>query len=496
MKEGSSSVRKVLQNSGIYSITSILQKGIGFLLLPLYTLYLTPEDYGITGIVNSFTSVLTLFFTLSLNGAVQRYYYIYNKDKEKLKDFFGSIFLFVFFNSLLLSMIIISFQDWLIAPFIKGIEFYPYLFIGIITVIFSPIYTIYQGLLQTMQKGKSYGLNSLLHFGLMVILNVLFIVVFKWGAPGQLLSYLFTAIVFGLYSIYSLYKKKIINLKFHFSYIKEALSYSIPLLPHNLSSSIAALLSRIILNNQVSTASAGLFNISSQFMMIIDIIQMSVNNAYVPWFYGEMNKGKVAHEKIISFSDIVSKGYLLISVAMSFVIKEVIQIFLPESYLLAWTLVPIMVVAYQFKSIYLFYVNTLFYNTKSTKYIFIASVSGSLINIIVSAIFTRELGLITPAFATLAQWIITAIIVIGLSRMIEPVNFNLDKMLLNVGIIILAIGVGQFYDITNPTADISILNIMYKFVVFIIFFFIIVHKELPFIIEKLKSVIHQYSKKN
>lgn len=85
---------------------------------------------------------------------------------------------------------------------------------------------------------------------------------------------------------------------FNFDYLKEALSYSIPLLPHLLSTNIASLVSRLFsrlfLNNQVSTASAGLFNIANQFMIIIDTIQMSVNNAYVPWFYNMMGQGKEA----------------------------------------------------------------------------------------------------------------------------------------------------------------------------------------------------------
>src|SRR5699024_5934333 len=112
----------------------------------------------------------------------------------------------------------------------------------------------------------------------------------------------------------------------------------------------------------VSTASAGLFNISSQFMLIIETFQMSVNKAYVPWFFGEMeNNAGGSRQRIINLADILSKGYLIISIAVSFFIKEIIQIFLPESYLYAWVIIPIMLVAYQLRSIYFFYVNTLFF---------------------------------------------------------------------------------------------------------------------------------------
>lgn len=493
MNENVTSIKKVLLNSGIYSVTSILQKGIGFLLLPLYTLYLTPSDYGITGIVNSFTAILTLLFTLSLNGAVQRYYYVYQSDKDQLRSFYGTIVMFVMFNSLILSAIIIVFQRWLISPFIEGIDFYPYIFLGVLTVLFNPMYTIYQSLLQTLQKGKEFSVNSLLHFGLMVFLNVLFIVVFQLGAVGQLLSYLITAVVFGLYSLISLYRKNVISFNFNFSYLREALSYSVPLIPHNLSSTIAAFISRLLLNNLVSTASAGLFNIASQFMLIIDTFHMSVNKAYVPWFYGEMEKDtKKSHEGIINFADIISKGYLVISVAVSFFIKEIIQIFLPSSYLNAWLIIPIMLVAYQLRSIYLFYVNTLFYNTKSTRFIFIASVTGSLVNIITMSSFTKSLGLFAPAVALFAQQLVVVIIVIFLSRRLEPVDFKLNNMIIYILSMILTMLVGQFYDFMNPTAGVSLMNVLFKLIVLIIFSLLLFKKDVP----KIKEISINFIKKH
>lgn len=487
MKKNKTSVKKVLYNSGIYSITTMVQKGLGFILLPLYTLYLTPSDYGITGIVNSFTAILTLLFTLSLNGAVQRYYYVYEDDKEKLRSFYGTIILFVLMNSIILSGIIIVFQNWLVAPFIEGIDFFPYILIGILTVLFNPMYTIYQSLLQTLQKGKEYGINSLLHIGLMVGLNILFIVVLELGAIGQLISHLITAVVFGIYSLISLYQKEVINFNFNFAYLKEALYYSVPLIPHNLSSTIAAFISRLLLNNQVSTASAGLFNIASQFIMIIDTFQMSVNKAYVPWFYEEMENGDLnSRLKVINFADTISKGYLIISVAVSFFIKEVIQIFLPDSYLSSWIIIPIMLIAYQIRAIYFFYVNTLFFNTKTTRFIFIASVTGSVVNIVVSSSLTSVIGLFAPAIALLVQQVIVAVIVVFLSKKLEPVDFKLNKMVIYIVVMIVTILAGQFYDFLNPTGPISILNILYKLGILGIFVVVILYKEFPMIKEQLE----------
>ena len=481
MNQDKSSVKHVLFNSGVYAFTSVLQKAVSFILLPVYTLYLTPNDYGIVGIVNSLTILLTQAYTLSLNASVQRYYYKYKTDKFKLKTFNSTIIVFVLCNSVILSIVLVLFRNFIITPFVDGIEFYPYIFMGILTVIFNPIYTIYQSLLQTMQKAKEYGLNSLMHFVLTVFLNILFIVFFKLGATGQLLSYLITAIIFGAFSLFSLYKREIIDFDFDYKYLKEALKYSIPLLPHQMSTSIASFISRIFLNNLVSTGSAGLFNIASQLMLVVDTIQISLNNAYVPWFYNEMSQDPRNESAIIKLSDLMSRVYLIISIGLSYFIKEIIYLFLPASYLQAWQLIPIIVIAYQFKSIYLFYVNTLFYNTSATRYIFTASVTGSLVNILVTSMLTSTLGLFTPAIAILIQWVVTSIIVILLSRSIEPVNFKLNKMLLYVIILVIAIFLGQHRDFVDPLDVISIYHVLYKLLLFLIIAFIIFYRDLPYV---------------
>ncbi|NMB34189.1 MAG: oligosaccharide flippase family protein, partial [Clostridium sp.] len=74
-------IGRVLENSFLYTFSSLLVKAIGFLLLPVYTLFLTPEDYGTTNLVNSFNSVATFILAFSLYVAVIRFYVDYKDDR-------------------------------------------------------------------------------------------------------------------------------------------------------------------------------------------------------------------------------------------------------------------------------------------------------------------------------------------------------------------------------------------------------------------------------
>lgn len=495
MNKNSISIKKVLMNSGLYSITSIMQRALSFFLLPLYTLYLTPADYGIISLINSLTGVLTLFFTLSLGAAVSRFYYEYKENEDKLRSFWGTIVIFVITNSIVMGLILILLKDVILMPFVKGIGFYPYIFIAILTVIVTPLYTIYQNILQIKQEAKHYSINSTLYFVVMIFLNIAFIVIFKLGALGQLLSYLFTGFVFSVYSIYILKKRNLISFTFNSHYLVQSLKYSVPLLPHVMSGNIANFISRIFLNNIVSTANLGLFNVGSQFILVISTFQEAVNSAYVPWFYGTMSKGEVEHKKIITFVDFLLRVNCIISLFVALFIKEIIQIMTPNIYLLAWSVVPIMLIAYQIHSIYLCYVNTLFYNKGATRYIFLASITGNIVSIVFSALLTAKLGIMTPAIVLIIQKLITTGITIILSNKYEKVNFKFRRMIAYVIILMVGSYIGLIYDIHYPTANMNVANILYKLLIFLIVCFLLINKDYKFIRDNINILFKKKTNK-
>jgi O-antigen/teichoic acid export membrane protein len=77
--------KTVLANSFYYTFSSLLIKAFGFFLLPLYTAYLSPNDYGITNLIHSFLSVSTFLVSFSLYSAIPRFYVEYKDQRDKLK---------------------------------------------------------------------------------------------------------------------------------------------------------------------------------------------------------------------------------------------------------------------------------------------------------------------------------------------------------------------------------------------------------------------------
>ena len=280
---------KVFSNSIIYTVCGLLLKCFSFFLLPLYTAYLTTEDYGITSISNSFVVTMSFVIAFSLFSAVLRFYVDLKEDPEKLKRFYGTIVSFIFLSGMFFAIIFFITQDALSKYVFSGIEFFPVILISIVSLIFSCQHLVYENILRSQQRAIKYAVTTIAYFFLTLILNILFVVVFKMGAIGVLLATMLGNIVYTVFFILDLVFCRAVTFCLDWGLLKSALKYSIPLMPHNLSTSIAMLVSKVLIGGSASFSALGLYSVAAQFGSVSDTVQTYINNAYSPWFYEKLH---------------------------------------------------------------------------------------------------------------------------------------------------------------------------------------------------------------
>ena len=88
----------MLKETYLYLIFNIIAVLLGFLTLPIFTHYLSPEEFGIIAIFYLFGNFLAAFLSFGLMNATYRFFYERNEDLEKFKVInFTNIFLLHFF---------------------------------------------------------------------------------------------------------------------------------------------------------------------------------------------------------------------------------------------------------------------------------------------------------------------------------------------------------------------------------------------------------------
>lgn len=417
-------IPKILTNSALYSLTTLLQKGIGFFLLPLYTAFLTPDDYGIVNVVTSVSSFLSVLIMMSLTGAATRFHYR-NTDENYRKVLWGTITTIVIISSLGWGAVFFTFHKFLVDPFIGEVEFFPYAVIGLANVIITPLYLLFQSSLQARQEALHYSINTFSNFIVHLGLAVLLIAVFKLGAVGMLLANVITSLLFFIYVLIFYIPK--IKMGIDKPIAKQALKYSLPLVPHHISLWSAGTLDRLFLNNIKGTAVTGVYSVGQQFGNVVGTIAYSVNQAFVPWFYQMIEKGKEGIKKIEKMGLFAIIGYSLFAFAISLFAPEVLRVMVSEGFRDAWKVIPIISFAFVFHGVYFFYINILF--LKDTGWVFTVTLSAMAVDILFNILLIPLWGFYGSAIACFMTYFMRSIFAMILSlKKNKEIRYNYFMM--------------------------------------------------------------------
>lgn len=455
--------KKVLENSFLYIFSSLLIQAIGFILLPIYTLFLTPQDYGITNLVNGFIQVATFIVAFSLYSAAIRFYADYKDDKERLKTFYGTITTFVLISGIIFFCLAMILREVIASWFFEGISFYPIIFITFLNLTFVSLRTMHQSILQGMQEGKKLTVINLTVLGITILLNLFFIAVLKLGAVGFLIAQLIVNIGYLIFMIIDLKKHDLFAFNIDFKILREALKYAVPLMPHNLSTHIASFTSRIFINMNGTLVSVGLYSIAMQFGALIDTVQVAVNKAFQPWFYEMMNNNNAESRKeVVNLSNALLIFYSLIYMGIGLFSQEVVILMINKRYLISWTVIPILVVGFSIKSIYYFYVNVIMYYKQAARKLFISTMIGSFADIILAYLLVPLYGMYGAAIAFIFAKVIVVSIVVFISKRYDDVGYGVTRMVSIILPSLLFMGVGLYFSYTKYMTVFSWNNLLYK----------------------------------
>lgn len=464
-------VPRIISNSAIYSVVSVLQKSILFILLPLYTAYLSPESYGTISVINSIGSFLSIFILFSLNSAATRFYFI-NNDENYSKRLWGTLTIVVIINSVIIGLLIIFLHHWLIDPITKGIDFYPFVLLGILNIIVSPLYLFFQSYLRAIQDGKQYGINALSYFILQVSLTVIFLTIFHLSVIGVLLANLITAIVFFIYSLVFFQKK--ISWMIDKKITKSAIKYAAPLLPHHLFSWSSGMLNTLMINNYNGTGNSGLYSATTQIGGVVNMIAIAVNSAYTPWFFKKI-KNTSNSEQIRQVTYLSVWLFSVLALAISLFSKEILILMVSDEYIGIWIYVPFISFAYVLQSVYYFFVNYLYLS--QTRKVFYCTMVGALVNIVVNIVLLPKIGIAGAIIALVLTIITRMIVAIWLARR-ESSYISINFFMLGLPILFFFIISLIVFYVDNMTIWVRLAVKFICFVIPIMLFLLIKRKQL------------------
>lgn len=400
-----------------------LPKSLGFLLLPVYTSYLSTEEYGIADVILTTSCLISPFVSLGMPGAIFRFN-IENKDDYRPYRIATSIFVK---NVLILILVLCA------VYFLFQIKFL-YLFYLFLTTGFSLLSDINISYLRSLEKMKLVSVCGVGSSFLTAFCNVLFIVVFNLGLYGFLLSsivgYAFNYLVSGI-SIYG-YRKKILSvnkLKGIKILRKEMLQFSIPTIFSGILWWVTSSSDRYFITWMCGSSANGIYSVAFKIPLIIVTIDAIFGAAWLNTLY-DTYKTKEGKAYIIK----VFNGYsFLLCFLCSFLImtnKFLSNLLFSKEFYEAWKYVPILLISVVLSTSSNF-LSTLLAVYKKTKISLNISIITALLNVslnwILISITRSPLG---AALATCLSFFVTYALNYKKSKNVSNIDFHTGKQLL------------------------------------------------------------------
>lgn len=447
------SYKKLANNSIIFGIGSIGSKLISFVLLPLYTYYLTTSEFGTADLISTTATMLMPLVSFNIYEAVLRFTMDRNSNITK-----------IFSTSLLIAVIgclILLFLIPIISFFGISGKSLTYLYFTIVVQVFERIFAQFA---RGLGKTKIYAINGIILTLFICIFNILFLVFYSFGVDGYLLSTILANIISIIFLFYS--TKAYIYIKwqgvdYYFSHL--LIKYTAPLIPNTLIWWLINSSSRYFINYFVGIEANGLFAVSSKIPSLINIVsqifmqawQLSAIEEY------EEKKSGVFYSKIFNF---LFPLILMISSFLLILIKPIFIIFFSADYYSAWRVVPFLLLGSIFSSFSSFFGAT-YIASKQTIGIFSTSIYGGLISIILNIILIPFIGTIGAGISSMVSFFIMFKMRFKDTNKVMELSINWKQFYLNLFVILFQIIV-LFLNLSNVLSY-SILIILFILIIFL-----------------------------
>jgi O-antigen/teichoic acid export membrane protein len=431
-------LKRFAGQSAVYTVGGALASSLSFLLLPLYTRVLTPEDYGILSVVGPIYSLLSIFLTLGLEGALMRFFFEY-ADPGRLRSFVGSLAVLILGNGLFMALLLTVGGPALFGLIVPNTPFYPYLLLTVWNAAISVTQVIPRVLFRARQKAHAFVAFSLADFLLTTSLIILFVAILRQGALGNLRGQILAAAVMAVPALWVVVRSS--RLPPVRSDMARSLAFSLPLLPHLVGTWVLNVSDRLVLDSLVSKAQVGLYGLGYQFGLVLGtVVAIGLNNAWVPFFYehaGDRDNDSMLG-RFITYQVLVMTA---IALALALLSREVIQIMAAEPYWPAFQVVPFVVLGYYCRFLYLFPVNGIYY-VKRTYWIPIVTVASGALNVCLNLWLVPRFGIMAAALDTFLGFAVLLVAVFAIGQKLFPIRYEYGRLarMMLVALALFAIG--------------------------------------------------------
>lgn len=378
------------------TIANFVLKGISFLSTFVFAYVMTTAEYGNAATFFSYVSIGSSIVGLNLGTTIMIARFDF---KNELDKYLSSVMSLSIVSCVTVSVICTVFYS-IIG---KVLELSPS-FLALLIIV-----SFFQYVVEFIQARNTadflFKKNIAISFAVSLgnlILSLIFMcfVLTNHKVFARIIGSYLVVVVIGIFGLIGIIKRG--RTFYNRIYWNYGLRLTIPNIVHALSSTLMSQFDRIVIKKMVNDSAVGLYSLISTMGMVIQILWNSINSAWVPWLYRQIEADKkknICHKSYIYLSAVS-----IVTILCQAVFPDVLR-FCPAEYWSAVDLLVPVILAGYFVFLYSFPVNLEFYH-KQNKFIAIGTIMASLINVVTNIIFIKMFGYKAAAYTTLLAYVL------------------------------------------------------------------------------------------
>jgi O-antigen/teichoic acid export membrane protein len=418
-------IRNIVKHTSIYSFGRLVSKAIGFLMIPLYTHYLSPQDYGVIEVLALMLVLSNIVIQGGVSAAIFKIYNGYDNETDK-KHVISTMFVFLTAMGFIFLIVLSLFAER-ISILLTGAGGYGYYVnLMLISFFFSTAGSVPETFLLIQKRSALFTIISLGTLVIDLSMNIYMVAIARLGIVGILYSSIIGRVLNSACLVLITVPKVGLGLKIE--QLRKILRFAYPLVPGELSLFVFAYSDRLFLSHLSGLKSVGLYSLGYKFAFMISFLMIQPFMQIWQQEMYEIKKRVDAPEIFGSIYTYLAGAILVVAAVMSIFIKDIVAIMASAEFLGAWKVVPIVAFAYVFRATALYFQMGMFFQNK-TLYISYITMVGTGVVIILNYLLIPEYKEIGAALSTFGSYGVLAVVSFIVSQKLYRVNIEVTRLL-------------------------------------------------------------------
>lgn len=399
--------KDLVKDTFIYTATDTFGKAIGFLLLPLVSFYLSPDELGIATNFTVLTSIVTLLAGEALVNSLP--YFFYEQNKKQNTKLISNLLIMCTIACLCFLLLLLCIQKLIFQHIKIDITFQALAILSVFLHLFSNANFI---LLRLENKARQFASIQLVQIFFHCFFVILFVIIWKLGGKGKIFSEILPVFLLFFVHITMLVKKGYFRLYIDKENTWRLLKFGLPLLPHSLSFWLKGGMDKVFITTYCGLYQNGLFSMAITITSLYTIVRNAFFKAYTPYLQkrlAEITSENERQEKLKIVKQIYFFFGIFFIIAIGAIIGGwiILHYVVDAKYQESFKFLPWLILGMYIYAIYSFTIEFI-YKQKKTLVMGLITFSGSIVQMGLSYFLIRNIGIMGAVYSSVVGTLIVS----------------------------------------------------------------------------------------